>query len=74
MPKIAALLAVLAAGFALFYVFNVTPAPAPASAPASQFSAGRAMADIAVMAPVPHPIGSPANARVRDYLVARMSH
>jgi hypothetical protein len=73
MPRIAALLAVLAAGFALFYGYARTPAPAPASAPATAFSAGRAMADIANLAPVPHPIGSPANARVRDYLMARMS-
>ncbi|HEY2178418.1 MAG TPA: M20/M25/M40 family metallo-hydrolase [Caulobacteraceae bacterium] len=73
MPRIAALLAVLAAGFALFFTFARTPSPLPASAPATQFSAGRAMADIAAMAPVPHPIGSPANARVRDYLLARMN-
>ncbi|HEY2661032.1 MAG TPA: M20/M25/M40 family metallo-hydrolase, partial [Caulobacteraceae bacterium] len=50
-----------------------TPAPLSAGAPAQVFSAGRAMGDIAAMAPVPHPIGSPANARVRDYLVQRMT-
>ncbi|HXV00733.1 MAG TPA: M28 family peptidase [Caulobacteraceae bacterium] len=72
MPRIAALLAVLAAGFALFYHYARTPPPAPASAPATEFSAGRAMADIANLAPVPHPIGSPANALARDYLLARM--
>ena len=31
------------------------------------------MLDDAAMAPVPHPTGSPANARVRDYLIARMT-
>ena len=52
---------------------TVTPKPAPASAPADAFSAERALKDIAVIAREPHPIGSPANARVRDYLIARMN-
>ncbi|MGH7024785.1 MAG: M20/M25/M40 family metallo-hydrolase [Caulobacteraceae bacterium] len=73
MLRIAALTAVLAAAFALFYATARTPSPAPASAPATQFSAGRAMADIAVMGAVAHPVGSPANAAVRDYLVRRMT-
>jgi hypothetical protein len=37
------------------------------------FSAGRALRDVAAMANVPHPTGSPANARVRDQLVARLT-
>src|SRR5665213_3531926 len=36
-------------------------------------AAGRAMIDDAAMASIPHPVGSLANARVRDYLVARMT-
>ena len=67
------LIAVLIAAFALFYVAAKTPDPKPANAPQTEFSAGRAMVDIAAMATVPHPIGSPANARVRDYLVKRMA-
>jgi len=63
----------LAAGFLAFYAQARTPAPLPATAPADQFAAGRALVDIAAMAPVPHPIGSPANAKVRDYLVQRMT-
>ncbi|MCC7266752.1 MAG: M20/M25/M40 family metallo-hydrolase, partial [Caulobacteraceae bacterium] len=46
--------------------------PLPATAPPTVFSAERAMADVAVIAREPHPVGSAANARVRDYLVARL--
>lgn len=49
------------------------PAPASASAPAAAFSAGRAMADVRLVANAPHPIGSAANHAVRDRLLARMS-
>ena len=73
MTRIAALLAVLAAAFALFYAFSRTPPPSPSSAPAAAFSAGRAMRDIEVMGATAHPVGSPANAAVRDYLVRRMT-
>ncbi len=52
---------------------TITPAPAPASAPADAFSTERALRDIAIIAREPHPIGSPANARVRDYLMGRMA-
>lgn len=38
-----------------------TPAPLPAGAPADQFSAGRAMADVRRLASQPHPTGSAAN-------------
>jgi Peptidase family M28 len=72
MSKLRMLFICLAAGFLVFYADVRSPAPVPASAPADQFAAGRALGDIAVMAQVPHPIGSPANARVRDYLIQRM--
>ncbi|CAN5317959.1 M28 family metallopeptidase [soil metagenome] len=49
------------------------PAPVGADAPKTAYSAGRAMADIRVIAARPHPIGSAANAAVRDYLVGRMT-
>ena len=48
------------------------PAVVPATAPASEFSAERAMRDLAVVAATPHPIGSPRNAAVRDYLVGQI--
>ena len=63
----------LAAGFAIFYLGAVSPPPAPATAPLDQFSAGRAMADIGAMGSASHPVGSPADARVRDYLFKRMT-
>ena len=52
---------------------TITPRAAPATAPADAFSAERALRDIAVIAREPHPVASPANARVRDYLLGRMT-
>ncbi|WGM38253.1 M20/M25/M40 family metallo-hydrolase [Caulobacter sp. NIBR1757] len=65
-------LALLGAGL-LAWQGTITPRAAPASAPADQFSAERALRDIAVIAREPHPVASPANARVRDYLLGRMT-
>jgi len=48
------------------------PEPAPASAPASEFSAERAMAHVEQIAQRPHPVGSADHDRVRDYLVAAL--
>ncbi len=44
------------------------PRSLPANAPADQFSAERALAHIREIAQRPHPLGSPDNARVHDYL------
>jgi len=66
-------LAGLAAAFILAWQGSVTPTPAPASAPAEVFSAERALIDIRRIAARPHPIASPANAQVRDYLLERMT-
>ena len=63
----------LTAGFAIFYAGAITPPPLPADAPPERFSAGRALSDIRVMGSTPHPVGSPADARVRDDLIARMT-
>ena len=73
MGRFLALTACVIAAFVLFFGATRTPAPRPAGAPAAEFSAGRAMVDIAAMAAVPHPLGSPAHARVRDYLIERMT-
>ncbi len=73
MSRLRTLFVCLAAAFLVFYASARTPAPLPATTPAEQFAAGRALTDVAAMAPVPHPIGSPANAKVRDYLVQRMT-
>jgi hypothetical protein len=72
MSRLAALASLLAATFLLFYVGARTPQPR-AEGPASRnFCAHCALAEIAVIAVRPHPVGSPANAAVRDYLMARM--
>lgn len=73
MGRLGLLLACLAAAFGLFYLQAASPRPEPADASPGIFSAGRAMADVAAIAPVPHPTGSAANARVRDYLIGRMT-
>ncbi|MFO7695382.1 MAG: M20/M25/M40 family metallo-hydrolase [Vicinamibacterales bacterium] len=66
----ALLSAVSVAGLSLASVLlGGPPAPVPASAPPSEFSAERAMAHVAEIAQRPHPVGSPDHARVRDYLV-----
>jgi hypothetical protein len=48
------------------------PEPLPASAPANEFSAERAFTHVEQIAEQPHPVGSAANAEVRDYLVDRL--
>ncbi|RPI33779.1 MAG: M28 family peptidase [Chloroflexota bacterium] len=45
----------------------------PASASADQFSSERAMAHLPVIAREPHPQGSPAQNRVRDYLAGQLA-
>src|SRR5688500_4200890 len=72
MGRMLALLAALIAGAALAWWSERTPEPRPASAPASEFSATRAMADVEAIAARPHPLGSAENRRVRDHVVARM--
>ncbi len=50
------------------------PSPLPASAPPDRFSAGRARAVLAELIGdgSPHPVGSPANAAVRERIVANL--
>ncbi len=48
------------------------PAPVPASAPLSQFSAERALTYLNEFAQRPHPVGTPEHDRVRDYLVEQI--
>ena len=63
----------LAIGLALGTWSQRTPAPVPASAPATEFSADRAMADVTTIAQKPHPTGSAEIAKVRDHLRERIS-
>src|SRR5215211_187969 len=48
------------------------PDPLSASAPANEFSAERAFSHVEQIAKRPHPVGSAANAEVRDYLVGQL--
>jgi hypothetical protein len=49
----------------------IRPDPVPASAPKDAFSAERAMEELKVVARAPHPIGSAAQAQVREHILAR---
>jgi hypothetical protein len=71
--RLLALLIALVAGALIAWAGLRTPSPAPADAPARDFSATRALGDVRLIAPVPHPIGSTANHAVRDRLRARMA-
>ncbi|MGB9381174.1 M20/M25/M40 family metallo-hydrolase [Candidatus Binatus sp.] len=48
------------------------PSAVDADAPATEFSATRAMRDVREIAKRPHPLGSAENDRVREYLVGRL--
>jgi hypothetical protein len=48
------------------------PAPVAATAPATEFSAERALGHVREIAQRPHPAGSADNARVREYLLAQL--
>jgi len=50
----------------------VPPAVVPDTTPAAEFSASRAFEHLKVIAREPHPTGSAANARVRDYLIQQL--
>ncbi|MDN5915229.1 MAG: M28 family peptidase [Pseudonocardia sp.] len=65
------MLLLLAAGAAAIATSR-PPAPAAGDAPASAFSATRAMGSVAALADRPRPIGSPASDRARDGLAARL--
>lgn len=70
-------LSILLGSLALMFVLAVltlrTPSPRPLDAPAQQFSASRAMVDIREISKAPHPLGSAENARVRRYLMGRLT-
>ena len=59
----------LVAGLAAWLV--QPPRPVPATAATTEFSAYRARPDVVALASQPHPLGSAANAQVRDYLLSR---
>jgi hypothetical protein len=60
--------------FAVLAVYQWSPPETvPATAPATEFSAQRAMKHLEVIAARPHPIGSSEHARIRDYIVSQLS-
>jgi hypothetical protein len=66
------LIALVGAGW-LAHVATTPVAPRAADVAATGFSAGRAMADDREIARAPHPTGSADNARVRAWLVGRLT-
>lgn len=63
----------LALGIVITLVFISPPAMLPAEAQMTEFSAGRAMQDLKVIARVPRPMGEfPAHAEVRNYLLSEI--
>ena len=63
------LLAMAAAAALSLYSLR-PPAPLPADAPASDFSADRAVENIRPIVSAPRPTGSPANAAAREYILS----
>jgi hypothetical protein len=57
----------------LVVVLQRPPPPVSADAPPERFSAVRAFGHVQVIAQEPRPTGSPANAEVREYLLATLS-
>ncbi len=68
---LAFLLFVACAALAAFYGTE-PPAAVPPDAPAAEFSSGRAIEHVRRVGREPHPTGSPANARVREYIVGEL--
>ncbi len=72
MGRLLALLAALLAGSWIAFVAQQLPESAPVGTPKTEFSGERAFADVNFLSAVPHPVGSVANANVRDAIVGRM--
>lgn len=73
-PGIGAVLTILIMIVAAFSIYTLTPpAVVPATAPAGEFSAARAMKYLEVIAAKPHPMGSVEHAAVRDYLLRELN-
>ncbi len=52
---------------------RAVPRPVPANVPDTAFSSARAMTELVEIARLPHPPGSPEHARVRAYLMRRLT-
>jgi len=62
----------LIAGIILAIMAVTPPSPQEVDIAADQFSSGRAMVDVKIIAAKPHPTGSDENAKVRAYLLKRL--
>jgi acetylornithine deacetylase/succinyl-diaminopimelate desuccinylase-like protein len=62
-----------AAGLSLLSIVSLNPPAINANVPPSEFSSGRAREYLKAIAVTPHPIGSPAHAVVRDYILSELS-
>jgi hypothetical protein len=58
---------------AIAFVPRSRPVPAPANAPATEFSAARAIEHVRAIAQKPHPVDSAEHDRVRDYIVGEFA-
>ncbi len=64
---------VILAALVCLGIYQLQPLHArPVSSGATAFSTERALADLQVIARQPHPVGSPENALVRDYIVSQL--
>jgi hypothetical protein len=72
LPAVAVLVALVVVEFGE-YAMRGGPEPRPVSAPMGEFSADRAFAHVERIAAEPHPIGTAANAAVRDYILAELA-
>jgi hypothetical protein len=72
MTRTLALILTLVLGLGLAWVGAHTPPVKPAGAPATDFSAARAMADVNELGKAPHPIDSVRHDQLRDYLIGRL--
>ncbi len=70
--KAAFLLGFLLVAGTLAIEMNRPPAPVPPSKPPREFSAYRALEHLKRFARLPHPMGTPEHARVREYLVEQL--
>lgn len=71
-PQALALLVAMAAAVTVALYQFVPPAVVPSDAPATEFSAERAMEDVRVIAKELHPMGSPEHEEEADYIVGRL--
>ncbi|MDP8928617.1 MAG: M28 family peptidase, partial [Actinomycetota bacterium] len=72
--RIGVVIALVLSAFAVLTWLAIKPLdPLPASSPENEFSAERAFSHVERIAERPHPVGSAANADVRDYLVDQLT-